>query len=92
MFRYGVGVHLDVRVLGFVALEVNLEVALGGEAVAADVAFEGALACNTQRQTVVKKSSSVLGMLRDSPTWQVALPLVGRCHGVKASGQTSVIT
>ena len=45
MLGHRVGVHLDVRVLGLVALEVDLEVALGGEAVAADVALEGALPC-----------------------------------------------
>ena len=40
-----VGVHLDVGELVCVALEVDLEVALGGEAVAADVALVGTLAC-----------------------------------------------
>jgi hypothetical protein len=50
VFRNGVRVHLDVRVLGLVALEVDLEVALGGEAVSTDVAFERTLACNTYNQ------------------------------------------
>ena len=38
------GVHLDVRVLGLVALEVDFQVAFCGESVAADVAFEGSFA------------------------------------------------
>ena len=45
MLRHEVGVHLDVGELVRVALEVDLEVALGGEAVAADVALVGPLAC-----------------------------------------------
>ena len=44
MLRHEVGVHLDVGELVRVALEVDLEVALGGEAVAADVALVGPLA------------------------------------------------
>lgn len=40
MLRHGVRVHLDVRVLFFVALKVDFEVPLGGEAVATDVALE----------------------------------------------------
>ena len=45
VLRDEVGVHLDVGELVGVALEVDLEVALGGEAVAADVALVGTLAC-----------------------------------------------
>lgn len=40
MLRHGVGVHLDMRVLLFVALKVDFEVPLGGEPVPADVALE----------------------------------------------------
>ena len=42
---YGVGVHLNVGKFVAVPLEVDLEVALGGEATAADVALERALTC-----------------------------------------------
>lgn len=40
MLRHRVGVHLDMWVFLFVALEVDFEVPLGGEAVPADVALE----------------------------------------------------
>lgn len=43
VFGYRGGVHLDMRVFGFVSLEVNLEVAFGGETIATDVAFERTL-------------------------------------------------
>lgn len=36
-------IHLDVWVFGLVAFKVDLEVALGGETVAADVTLEGPL-------------------------------------------------
>ena len=39
MFRNKVGIHLNVREFAGMPLEVNLEVALGGEAVAADIAL-----------------------------------------------------
>ena len=40
MLGDGIRVHLDVGVFSLVALEVDLEIAFGGEAVAADVTFE----------------------------------------------------
>ncbi len=50
MLGYHVLVHLDVRVLALVALEVHLEVAFGGEAVETDVALVRALACNDREK------------------------------------------
>lgn len=40
MLRYRVGVHLDVGVLLFVALEVDFQIALSREPVPTDVALE----------------------------------------------------
>jgi hypothetical protein len=40
MLRHGVRVHLNVRVLIFVALKVDFQVALGGKPVPTDVALE----------------------------------------------------
>ncbi len=39
MLRNEVGIHLNIREFAGMPLEVNLEVALGGEAVAADIAL-----------------------------------------------------
>jgi hypothetical protein len=44
MLRYRVRIHFDVREALSVALEMDLEVALDGEPVAADVALERPLA------------------------------------------------
>lgn len=40
MFRYGIGVYLDMRVFFFVALKVDFEVFFSGEFVFIDVVFE----------------------------------------------------
>ena len=45
MFRHGVGIHFDVRKLGRVPLEVNLEVSLRGKTTPTHIALKGALTC-----------------------------------------------
>lgn len=57
MLGHRVGVHLDVGVLLLVPLEVHLQVALGGEAVPADVALEGPLARVCERRWICRALS-----------------------------------
>lgn len=45
VFGHGIWIHLNVRKLGRVPLEVDLEVSLGGESASADVALKGTLTC-----------------------------------------------
>ena len=45
VFWNRIGIHLDVRVLGAMPLEMDFEISLGGEAVSADITFEGPLSC-----------------------------------------------
>lgn len=58
------GVHLDVRVLSLVALEVNLKVALGGESIAADVALEGPLTCEKKKNNFGQRRKNLLNILQ----------------------------
>ena len=44
MLGHQVGVHFDMGKLMGVSLEVNLEIAFGGEPIAADIALAGPLA------------------------------------------------
>ena len=41
MFRHRVGIHFHVRVFRFVSLEVDFEVAFGGETIATHITLEG---------------------------------------------------
>ena len=45
VFRNGIGIHLNMRKLGRVPLEVDLQVSFGGESAPADVALKGTLTC-----------------------------------------------
>lgn len=45
MLWHQVRVHLDIRELVGMSLEVNFEIAFGGEPIAADIALVGSFAC-----------------------------------------------